>query len=175
MLLLLKSLHRHKNGKMAKALTPYVCMMIFLSPPVKRNVCKSHFYATQTSLSLNSLCMMVDGKRFFGENSCSIEKRFCLRKLSLTTDATILDKNIEIKRPSRRFLTQFFYDLKYIWGTLTNNFVWNCYKNKTSRCEKFKPQNFSFLSFFRLLLFEKPWDETLSLPPINIHFFWLLG
>lgn len=73
MLALLKSLHRHKNGKMAKALTPYVCMMIFLSTPVKRNVCKSHFYATQTSLSLSltyTQFSIHDGGRkslFFGE------------------------------------------------------------------------------------------------------------
>lgn len=92
MLALLKSLHRHKNGKMAKALTPYVCMMIFLSTPVKRNVCKSHFYATQTSLSLSltyTQFSIHDGWRkslFFWWNSCCIEKRFCLRKLSLTTE-----------------------------------------------------------------------------------------
>jgi hypothetical protein len=46
-----KKLTSTQKWEMAKALTLYVCMMIFLSAPVKRNVCKSHFYATQTSLA----------------------------------------------------------------------------------------------------------------------------
>lgn len=48
---------------MAKALTLYVCMMIFLSAPVKRNVCKSHFYAIQTSLLLDSLLELVENHK----------------------------------------------------------------------------------------------------------------
>lgn len=104
MLALLKSLHRHKNGKMAKALTPYVCMMIFLSTPVKRNVCKSHFYATQTSLSLSlTYTQFIHSIHDGGRKSLFLVKFLLHRETVLLTKAfshnrgTTLSLNKEVK------------------------------------------------------------------------------
>ena len=71
---------------------------------------------------------------FFGENSCCIEKRFCLRKLSLTTQ-----RNYSEYRNKNGFKTLASNTIFKFKIFLMKNFVWNCYNNTTARCEKFQP------------------------------------